>query len=79
MVKREISLRERALAMLARREHTRAEMTRKLSPHSESPEQVEQLLDALVRARLAVGGAFRRVPRQRAGAQIRQPQNRARL
>lgn len=48
MAKREISLRERALAMLARREHTRAEMTRKLSPHSESPEQIEQLLDALV-------------------------------
>jgi regulatory protein len=48
MVKREIPLRERALAMLARREHTRAEMTRKLSAHSESPEQVEQLLDALV-------------------------------
>ena len=47
-MKREISLRERALAMLARREHTRAEMTRKLSPHSEYPEQVEQLLDALV-------------------------------
>ena len=47
-MKREISLRERALAMLARREHTRAEMTRKLSPHSESPEQIEQLLDALV-------------------------------
>jgi len=33
--------------MLARREHTRAEMTRKLSPHAESPEQIEQLLDAL--------------------------------
>ena len=48
MVKTEISLRARALAMLARREHTRAEMTRKLSPHAESPEQVEQLLDALV-------------------------------
>ncbi len=48
MVKREIPLRERALAMLARREHTRAEMARKLSPHCESPEQVEQLLDALV-------------------------------
>jgi len=47
MVKREISLRGRALAMLARREHTRAEMLRKLSLHSESPEQVEQLLDAL--------------------------------
>ena len=48
MVQKEISLRERALAMLARREHTRAEMTRKLSPHSEYPEQVEQLLDAFV-------------------------------
>lgn len=47
MVKRQISLRDRALAMLARREHTRAEMTRKLSPHCESPEQVEQLLDML--------------------------------
>ena len=47
MVKREISLRERALAMLARREHTRAEMTRKLAPHCEFPEQIEQLLDAL--------------------------------
>jgi regulatory protein len=48
MAKREIPLRDRALAMLARREHTRAEMMRKLSPHSESPAQVEQLLDALV-------------------------------
>lgn len=48
MAKREISLRERALAMLARREHTRAEMARKLSPHCEYPEQIEQLLDALV-------------------------------
>jgi len=47
VAKREIPLRDRALAMLARREHTRVEMTRKLSPHSESPEQVEQLLDAL--------------------------------
>lgn len=34
--------------MLARREHTRAEMTRKLSPHADSPEQLGQLLDALV-------------------------------
>ena len=48
MVKREISLRERALAMLARREHTRAEMMRRLSPHCEDPGQIEQLLDALV-------------------------------
>lgn len=48
MTKREISLRGRALAMLARREHTRAEMMRKLSPHAESPEQLAQVLDALV-------------------------------
>jgi len=34
--------------MLARREHTRAEMRRKLSPHCEEPAQVEQLLDTLV-------------------------------
>jgi regulatory protein len=47
VAKREIPLRDRALAMLARREHTRAEMTRKLSPHAESPEQIELLLDAL--------------------------------
>ncbi|MBE0612598.1 MAG: recombination regulator RecX [Burkholderiales bacterium] len=33
--------------MLARREHTRAEMTRKLSQHTDSPEQIEPLLDAL--------------------------------
>jgi regulatory protein len=48
VAKRDISLRGRALALLARREHTRAEMTRKLSPHAESAEQLEQLLDALV-------------------------------
>ena len=34
--------------MLARREHTRAEMALKLTPHAESPEQIDQLLDALV-------------------------------
>lgn len=34
--------------MLARREHTRAEMARKLSLHCEYREQIEQLLDALV-------------------------------
>jgi regulatory protein len=48
MVKREISLRERALAMLARREHTRAELARKLTPHAESAAAVEMLLDQLV-------------------------------
>jgi regulatory protein len=48
MAAREISLRGRALAMLARREHTRAEMRRKLSLHCEDPGQIEQLLDTLV-------------------------------
>lgn len=30
-----------------RREHSRAELSRKLTPHAESPEALEQLLDAL--------------------------------
>ena len=34
--------------MLARREHTRAEMAKKLSPHGESGDQVVQLLVGLV-------------------------------
>jgi regulatory protein len=40
-------LRTRALRHLARREHSRAELERKLAPHAESPEALEQLLDAL--------------------------------
>lgn len=47
MAKRELSLRERALAMLARREHSRAELARKLAAHAESAEQIETLLDQL--------------------------------
>jgi regulatory protein len=47
-VKTAPTLHARALAMLARREHTRAEMARKLAPHAESTEQVEALLDQLV-------------------------------
>ncbi len=42
------SLHARALALLARREHTRAELARKLSPHAESADEVEALLDQLV-------------------------------
>ena len=41
------SLRERALKLLARREHTRRELGRKLAAHAEDPAQVEQVLDAL--------------------------------
>jgi regulatory protein len=34
--------------MLARREHTRTELERKLSPHAESADEVQALLDQLV-------------------------------
>jgi len=40
-------LRARALRYLARREHSRTELRRKLAPRAESPEALEQLLDAL--------------------------------
>jgi regulatory protein len=43
------SLRDRALRLLARREHTRAELSRKLAAHSEDPGEVERVLDDLER------------------------------
>lgn len=46
------SLRERALRLLAQREHARAELKRKLAPHAESEEQLAALLDDLVARRL---------------------------
>lgn len=46
------SLRDRALRLLAQREHSRAELARKLGPHAESGEELEALLDALVAKRL---------------------------
>ena len=39
------TLRERALKLLARREHSRAELTRKLSVHAEDPGEIERVLD----------------------------------
>lgn len=44
-----LSLKARAVGYLSRREHSRAELARKLAPHAESPEALEQLLDALER------------------------------
>jgi regulatory protein len=38
-------LRVRALQLLARREHTRAEFARRLARHAEDPAEVERLLD----------------------------------
>lgn len=46
------ALKRRALGLLARREHTRAELARKLAPHAASPEALEALLDAFVDKRL---------------------------
>jgi regulatory protein len=42
------SLRARALRLLARREHSRLELERKLASHAESPEELVVLLDELV-------------------------------
>ena len=46
------TLRERALGLLARREHARAELRRKLAPHADSAEELDALLDALSAERL---------------------------
>jgi regulatory protein len=43
-----VTLRERALNLLARREHGRAELARKLAPHAEG-EDLDALLDGLER------------------------------
>lgn len=43
------SLRSRALGLLARREHSRAELQRKLAPHTEDPQELIDLLDDLTR------------------------------
>jgi regulatory protein len=42
-------LKARALRFLARREHSRAELSRKLAPHAESAEALLFLLDELVK------------------------------
>lgn len=40
------------MRLLARREHSRAELFRKLAPHAESPEQLDMLLNSLQAERL---------------------------
>lgn len=44
-----LSLKARAVGYLSRREHSRAELARKLAPHAASEEEVSLLLDALER------------------------------
>lgn len=43
------SLRARALRLLARREHSRLELQRKLAPHAQDPDELAGLLDDLRR------------------------------
>jgi regulatory protein len=43
-----VELKARALRHLVRREHSRAELARKLASHAESPEAVEAVLDSLL-------------------------------
>jgi len=47
MPPREPTLRERALRFLAAREHSRAELRRKLAPHANSAEELDGLLEEL--------------------------------
>jgi len=51
-MRREPSLRERALRLLARREHSRAELARKLAAHARAEDDLEALLDDLSRRKL---------------------------
>ena len=46
-MKKEPTLRERALRLLARREHSRSELARKLKPHVAPEDDLEALLDDL--------------------------------
>lgn len=49
---RETTLRERALRLLARREHSRVELRRKLAAFAPSAEELDTLLDDLIQSRL---------------------------
>ncbi|MFZ6692239.1 recombination regulator RecX [Undibacterium sp. SXout20W] len=47
MIKQKLSLKGRALRYLSMREHSRVELTRKLSPYADEPEEVEAVLNWL--------------------------------
>jgi len=51
------SLRERAIGCLARREHSRAELARKLAAHG-SPEEIEEVLDHMTELGLLSDARF---------------------
>ena len=57
-MKRVSSLRDRALRLLARREHSRAELRRKLAPHAESADEIDALIEDLVARKLLSEARF---------------------
>jgi regulatory protein len=70
-------LRARALRLLARREHSRAELARKLAPHAESAEALNRLLDDLQSRKQLCDERYaeeraRTLSRKYGGARIRQ-------
>ena len=72
-----VELRARALRLLARREHTRAELERKLSPHAGSSEALDGLLSELKQKNQLSEERFaeeraRRLSRKYGAARIRQ-------
>ncbi|NYT36935.1 recombination regulator RecX [Allopusillimonas soli] len=68
--RRGLSLKARAIGYLSRREHSRQELRRKLAPHTDDADALEQLLDSLQRenwlsdARFAQSLVHRRAGRQ---------------
>ena len=54
----ELTLRQRALGALSRREHSRSELARKLASHAESREQLDALLDRLEQEKLLSAARF---------------------
>jgi regulatory protein len=70
-------LKARALRYLARREHSRDELARKLAPHAESPEALEGVLDFLASKKFLSNERFAEVrsrwmARKYGAAKIRQ-------
>lgn len=72
-----IELRARALRLLARREHSRAELSRKLAPRAESPAALADLLDSLEQKKQLSDARYaearvRQLSRKYGAARIRQ-------
>lgn len=72
-----VELRARALRLLARREHSRAELARKLAPRAESPGALGELLDSLEQKKQLSDARYaearvRQLSRKYGAARIRQ-------